>query len=180
MDQLMALTQQFARVTSEYLDRCRASALTTSGASPGWDPPVGDLLDTGWALWGLIRYCRSADTAPGVVALLDRAVSGDPDGNVGFLDHDEVYDGFGDPPRLLASAAVADISAALDRLQLGDLLADMPTSAEVAAVACGFGAGFDAGFDGAVREHLTEHFVALREFYRTAARHTQNVVTWVD
>ncbi len=29
--QLVVLTQQFARVTSEYLDRCRTSALTTSG-----------------------------------------------------------------------------------------------------------------------------------------------------
>jgi hypothetical protein len=43
-----------------------------------------------------------------------------------------VYDGFGDPPRLLA--------------------------------VCGFG----AGFDGDVGEHLTEHFDALPEFYRTA------------
>ncbi|MFG2783653.1 DUF1877 domain-containing protein [Streptomyces prunicolor] len=151
----MALTQQFARVTSEYLDRCRDSALTSSGASPGWDPPDSDLLDTGWALWGLIRCCRSTGADPESIAVLDRAVSGDPDGNVGFLDHDEVYDGFGDPPRLLA---------------------DMPTSAEVAAAVCGFGPGFDIG----VREHLTEHFVALREFYRTAARHTQCVVTWVD
>jgi hypothetical protein len=172
----MALTQQFARVTSEYLDRCRALALTSSGASPGWDPPDGDLLDTGWALWGLPRYCRSTGADPEVIALLDRAVSGDPDGNVGFLDHDEVYDGFGDPPRLLAPAAVADIATALDRVELCDLLADMPVSTEVAAVRCGFG----AGFDGDVREHLTEHFVAVREFYRTAARHTQCVVTWVD
>ncbi|WP_327405600.1 DUF1877 family protein [Streptomyces sp. NBC_01288] len=172
----MALTQQFARVTPDYLDRCRTSALTSPGASPGWDPPDGDLLDTGWALWGLIRYCRSTGADPEVIALLDRAVSGDPDEDAGFLDHDEVYDGFGDPPRLLAPAAVADASAALDRLQLGDLLVDMPASAEVAAAVCGFGPRSDIE----VREHLTEHFVALREFYRTAARHTQCVVTWVD
>ncbi|MFD4557619.1 DUF1877 family protein [Streptomyces sp. NPDC058469] len=130
----------------------------------------------GWAIWGLIHYCRSTNAAPKLIALLDRAVSGDPDGNVGFLDHDEVYDGFCDPPRMLAPAAVADIAAALDRVQLGKLLADMPASTEVAATACGFGAGFDAD----AREHLTEHFAAMREFYRTAARHTQCVVTWVD
>ena len=129
----MALTQQFVRVTSEHLDRCRASALTSSGASPGWDPPDGDLLDTGWALWGLIRHCRSAGADPESIAVLDR-------------------------------------------LQLGDLLADMPTSAEVAATVCGFGPRSDID----VREHLTEHFDAMREFYRTAARHTQCVVTWVD
>ncbi|WP_416963409.1 DUF1877 family protein [Streptomyces sp. Agncl-13] len=172
----MALTQQFARVTNEYLDTCRTSALDSSGGSPGWDPPDGDLLDTGWALWGLIRYCRSTGADPQLTALLDRAVSGDPGGDVGFLDHDEVYDGFGDPPRLLAPTAVADIAAALDRVRLGDLLADLPASTEVAAAVCGFG----AGFDGDVREHLTEHFVAVREFYRAAARHTQCVVTWVD
>jgi hypothetical protein len=61
---------------------------------------------------------------------------------VGFLDHDEVYDGFGDPPRLLGPAAVVDIAAALDRLRLGDLLADLSASPEVAAAVRGFGAGF--------------------------------------
>ena len=172
----MALTQQFARVTPDCLDRCRTSALTSPGASPGWDPPDGDLLDTGWALWGLIHYCRPTGADPEATARLDRAVSGDPDESVGFLDHDEVYDGFGGPPRPLAPAAVADISASLDRPQLGDLLADVPASAEVAAAAC----GFDPRSDIDVREHPTEHFTALREFYRTAARHTQCVVTWVD
>ncbi|MGW0835521.1 hypothetical protein [Streptomyces prunicolor] len=96
-------------------------------------------------------YCRSAGADPGSIAVLDRAVSGDPDGNVGFLDHDEVYDGFGDPPRLLTPAAVADISAALDRLQLGDLLADLPTSTEVAAAVCGFGPEFAAPVTNPIR-----------------------------
>ncbi|MBK3579997.1 hypothetical protein JHN63_40660 [Streptomyces sp. MBT65] len=107
---------------------------------------------------------------------MNSAVSGDPDGNVGFLDHDEVYDGFGDPPRALGTAAVVELAAAQDRLRLGDLLADLPASPEVAAAVCGFG----ARFDGDVREHPTEHFVALREFYGAAARHAQCVVTWVD
>ncbi|MFJ5305097.1 hypothetical protein [Streptomyces sp. NPDC088350] len=115
-----------------------------------------------------------------MIALLDRAVSGDPDGNVGFLDHAEVYDGFGDPPRLLAPAAVADIAAALDRVQLGDLLADMPASPADAAAVCGFGAGLRGAFSGGGRDHPAEHIVAVREFYRTAARHSQCVVTWVD
>ena len=92
----MALTRQFARVTPDYLDRCRTSTLTSSAASPGWDPPDDDLLDTGWASWGLIRYDRSAGADPEGIALLDRA----------------------------------DISAALHRVQLGDLLADMPASTE--------------------------------------------------
>ncbi|XUL86716.1 DUF1877 family protein [Streptomyces galilaeus] len=145
----MPLTQQFARVTSEYLDRCRASAPAWSDASPGWDPQV--------------------------IALLDRAVTGDPDGDAEFLNHEKIYDGFGDPPRLLTATAVTDIAAALDRIRLDGLLSELPTSTEKAAAACGFG----AGFHGDVRGHLTEHFVAMREFYRAAARHAQRVVTWV-
>ncbi len=111
-----------------------------------------------------------------MIALLDRALSGDPDGDVGFLDHDEVHDGFGDPPHLLGPRAVAVIAAALDRVQLDNLLSPLPASTADAAIAC----GFRGGFDGDVREHLAEHFVALWEFYRTAARRTQCVVTWVD
>ncbi|WP_406129177.1 DUF1877 domain-containing protein [Streptomyces sp. NBC_00989] len=176
----MALTQQFARVTNEYLDRCRASALDSSDASPGWDPPDGDLLDTGWALWGLIHLCRSTGADPQVIALLDRAVSGDPDGDVGGMRDSwtttRCTTVSAIRPGLLAPVAIADIAAALDRVRLGDLLADLPASTEVAAAVCEFG----AGFDGAVREHLTEHFVAVREFYRAAARHAQCVVTWVD
>ncbi len=118
----MALTQQFARVTPEYLDRCRATALDSAGASPGWDPPEADRLDTDWALWGLLQHCRSTGADPELIALLDRALSGDPDGDVGFLDHDEVHDGFGDPPRLLGPRAVAVIAAALDRVQLDNPL----------------------------------------------------------
>ncbi|MFD4875516.1 DUF1877 family protein [Streptomyces sp. NPDC058420] len=172
----MTLTQQFARVTPEYLDRCRATALDSAGASPGWDPPEADRLDTDWALRGLLHHCRSTGADPELIALLDRSVSGDPDGNMGFLDHDEVYDGFGDPPRLLGPAAVADTAAALDRVQLDDLLSPLPASTADAAIAC----GFRGGFGGDVREHLAEHVVALREFYRTAARRKQCVVTWVD
>ncbi|MFE2415347.1 DUF1877 family protein [Streptomyces hokutonensis] len=172
----MPLTQQFARVTSEYLDGCRAAALAASDESPGWDPPDACLLDTDWAIWGLIHHCRSTGADPQVIALLDRAVTGDPDRDVEFLNHEKIYDGFGDPPRLLTPTAVTDVAAALDRIRLDDLLSELPTSTEEAATACGFG----AGFEGDVRAHLTEHFVAMREFYRVAAHHAQCVVTWVD
>jgi len=174
--QRMALTQQFARVTPEYLDRCRASALDSPGAAPGWNPPEDDLLDTGWAVWGLVRHCRRAGADAKVIAVLDRAVSGDPGGDVGFLDHDEVYDGFGDPPRLLTPAAVADIAEALDRVELDGVLAVLPASNAEAAAVC----GFSRGFDGEIRSELTEHFVAMREFFRGAARRAQCVVVWVD
>ncbi|WP_432169678.1 hypothetical protein [Streptomyces sp. 1222.5] len=41
----MALTQQFARITPAHLERCRASALDSVEAKPGWDPPAHDTLD---------------------------------------------------------------------------------------------------------------------------------------
>jgi len=171
----MALTHQFARVTPEYLEECRTSARDSVEGAPGWHPPPDDVLDTGWALWGLIRFCRTAGGAPDMAALLDRAVSGDPGGNIAFLDHEDVYDGVGDPPRLLTPAAVADIAVALDHMDLEAVLTDLPASTEEAAVACGFGE-----FNGAVRTHLTEHFTATREFYRGALLRGQCVVVWVD
>ncbi|CAM5670693.1 hypothetical protein [Streptomyces canus] len=172
----MALTQQFARVTPEYLERCRASALDSPGAVPNWNPPAEDLLDAGWAVWGLIRHCRGSGAAPATVALLERAVSGDPDGDVGFLDHDEVYDGFADPPRLLGPTAVADIAHGLDAIDVGALLTDLPASSAEAAAACGFG----PGFVGDVGAHLVEHLAAIRQFYREAAHRGWCVVVWVD
>ncbi|MGI5373831.1 DUF1877 family protein [Streptomyces sp. CA-251387] len=172
----MALTQQFARVTPEYLEHCRSSALDSPGASPGWDPPPGDLLDTDWAVWGLIWYCRSTGADVDLIALLDRAVSGDPGGDIGFLDHDEVYDGFDDPPRLLTPAAVAELARDLDAVDLDIVLADLPTATADAAAAC----GFDGGFRGDVRGYLVGHFTAMREFYGGAARRGQCVVVWTD
>lgn len=172
----MALTQQLARVDPEYLVRCRASALGSPDASPNWDPPAENRLDTGWATWGLLRHCHGSGADPGTVTLLDRATCGDPGGDVGFLDHDEVYDGLADPPRLLAPLAVADIAHGLDAIDLDTLLADLPRSPAAAAAVCGFG----PDFDGDVRAHLVQHFDALREFYRAAARRGQCVVVWID
>jgi hypothetical protein len=70
-----------------------------------------------------------------------------------FLDHDEVYDGFGGPRRLLTSAAVMDIAHAIDAIDR--LLTDLPAARQDAAAAC----GFDGGFNGDVRPHLVAHFV---------------------
>ncbi|MFF5480513.1 DUF1877 domain-containing protein [Streptomyces sp. NPDC012935] len=125
-----ALTQRFARVTPAHLERCRTSALDSPGAAPGCDPPPADLLDTGRAIWGLIHYCRATGTDADLITLLDGTVSGGPGGDVGFLDHDEVYDGIERPPRLLAPAevavAVAVVTPALYAVDLDDLLADLP------------------------------------------------------
>ncbi|MFF8353078.1 DUF1877 family protein [Streptomyces chartreusis] len=172
----MALTQQFARVTPEYLEQCRATAADSPGAAPDWDPPPEDRLDTDWAIWGLLRYCRTTAPDADLITLLDRAISGDPGGDVAFLDHVEVYDGFDGPPRLLTAAAVADIARALASVDLQGVLTDLPPTTEEAAAACGFG----HGFNGDVRAYLVHHFTAMREFYDGAARHGNCVIVWTD
>ncbi|MEV8434358.1 DUF1877 domain-containing protein [Streptomyces chartreusis] len=138
----MALTQQFARIAPEYLERCRVSAAESPGAAPDWNPPPEDRLDTDWAIWGLIRYCRTTAADADLITLLDRATSGDPDGDVDFLDHVEVHDGFDGPPQLLTAAAVADIARALASVDVQGVLADLPLTTGEAAAACGFGRGF--------------------------------------
>ncbi|CAM5244857.1 DUF1877 family protein [Streptomyces aurantiogriseus] len=172
----MGLTQQFARVSPAYLSRCRESALDCPGGAPGWDPPAEDLLDTDWAVWGLIRYCRATGADAGMIAALERAIDGDPHEDVGFLDHDEVYDGFDGPPRLLTPDAVTEIAGALDAVDLDAVLAGLPASTPDAAAACGFA----RGFTGSVRAYLTDHFAALREFYGEAAHRGLCVVVWID
>ena len=171
----MALTQQLARVSPAYLERCRESALDTPGAAPGRDPPDTDLLDTDWGVWGLLWYGRRTGADAGPIALIERAVDGDPGGNVGFLDHDEVYDGFGDPPQLLTARAVREVARGLDGIDLDTFLTGLPAPPAEAAEVCGF-----RGFDGDVREYLVRHFHALREFYREAGRRGLCVVVWID
>ncbi|KOG16606.1 hypothetical protein ADK35_24165 [Streptomyces viridochromogenes] len=61
---LTALAQQLARVAPAHLERCRASALDSPDAAPG----------------------RSTGADAGLIALLDRAISGGPGGDTGFLD----------------------------------------------------------------------------------------------
>jgi hypothetical protein len=99
----------------------RPAALDSPGAAPDRDPPGSDTLDTHWALWGMLRFCRDLGIDAAAARVLDRVTGGDPDRDVGFLDHPDVdvHDGFGDPPRLLCVAAVSDISRALDELDVG-------------------------------------------------------------
>ncbi|MFI6357144.1 DUF1877 family protein [Streptomyces sp. NPDC050743] len=171
----MALTQQFARVTPHYLEHCRATALASPDAAPGWAPPPTDTLDTDWALWGLLRFCRGPGADAAAAYVLERVTGGAPAEDMDFLDHPDVHDGFGGPPRLLSVAAVSDISRALDETDLDALLARLPTAPPAAAVACGF-----PGFSGDLRAYLAGHFTAIRAFFREAARRGMCVVVWVD
>ncbi|MEV8098031.1 DUF1877 family protein [Kitasatospora sp. NPDC085879] len=171
----MALTQQLARVSPEYLDRCRRAAADSADGDPRWDPPAADLLDLEWAAWGLERYLRRTGAAPGLADTLDRATSGDGSADIAFLDHVTVYDGFGDPPALLAPDAVAGIVRALDAVDTAEMLARLPRDPSEAARICGFD-----GFRGDLAAHLLQYFDALRDFCRGAAARRLAIVVWVD
>lgn len=178
----MAITQQLARVTPAYLDECRATAARTPNGSPGWSPPDADTLDTGWAVWGLVKAWPVLGGDPQHGDALRRSIDGDPDGtgpDVEFLDHYDVYDGFGRPPALLTPAAVAETAAALDALDAFALAGVLDRLAgqdpREAAVLCGFGEYSDD-----LVRYLRAHFDALRAFYRGAAHRRLAVVVWID
>ena len=170
----MALTQQLARVSPQYMAQCRAAEEVSHDGNPGWDPPAEDTVDLDWAIWGLIRFCQRMRVEGPCVQVLERSISGDPGDDVEFLYHPEVYDGFDSPPALLAPAA-AEVARGLAALDIGEVLACLPANHVEAAEACGF-----RGFDGHPREYLVEHFGLLQSFYLIAGRRGLAVVTWID
>ncbi|WP_354638101.1 DUF1877 family protein [Kitasatospora camelliae] len=169
----MALTQQLARVSPEYLARCRRNAEDAPDGDPGWDPPAEDALDLNWAIWGLERYLRRVAADPVLVGAVERSCEGTE--VLRFLDHETVYDGFGDPPALLAPEAVAEVSRLLDAVDVDAMLARLPGDTEEAARMCGFD-----GFHGDLTAYLRGQFTALRDFHRGAADRGLAVVTWID
>ncbi|MGK5450467.1 DUF1877 domain-containing protein [Streptomyces radiopugnans] len=171
----MALTQQLARVSEAYLARCRRAAEAGPGGDPGWDPPEGDRVDFGWGIWHLVRFCQETGVEEEHIAVLRRSIDGDLGGDIAFLDHPGVYDGFTSPPALLAPAAVAEIARDLTRMNLGVLLDRLPANHTEAARACGL-----EDFTGHPRAYLAEHFRMLRSFYATASRRGLAVVAWID
>lgn len=178
----MAVTQQLARVNLAYLEECRATAARTPNGSPGWSPPAADTLDTDWAVWGLVRVWPLLGGDPQHADTLRRSIDGEPDGtgpDIAFLDHDDVYDGFGRPAALLTPAAVAETAAALDALgvfALADVLGRLSgQDPREAAAACGF-----PGFSGDLVRYFQAHFDALGDFYRGAAHRRLAVVVWID
>ncbi|MGW1916635.1 hypothetical protein ACWCQS_39505 [Streptomyces sp. NPDC002076] len=78
-------------------------------------------------------------------------------------------------PGSCPTAAVSDISRALDGTDLDGVLARLPTAPPAAAAACGF-----PGFSGDVRAYLAGHFTATRAFFREAARRGMCVVVRID
>ncbi|KWT57941.1 hypothetical protein ADL21_32030 [Streptomyces albus subsp. albus] len=171
----MALTQHLARVSEAYVAQCRRNAAASADGDPEWNPPDEDVLDLDWAVWGLLRYCQEADVAGEWTGVLRRSIKGGNADSVRFLDHPEVYDGFGAPPALLAPPVVAEVARRLDVIDMDSLLRDLPADADSAAAICGFGT-----FHGHLRKYLEDHVAALTHFYRGAARQGMAVVEWVD
>ncbi|MCX4425777.1 DUF1877 domain-containing protein [Streptomyces mirabilis] len=126
-------------------------------------------------MWGLLRYCRGTARCAPLHAALDRALSGDADGDIGFRDHDEVYDGCADPPRPPAPAAVDAITRALLESDIDQVLAGLPDDPAAAASAVGF-----QGFRGDVCVYPVEHFLAPCAFFRGARLRGRCVIVWID
>ncbi|MDQ0955727.1 hypothetical protein QFZ24_009650 [Streptomyces phaeochromogenes] len=124
----MAVTQQLARIPTEYLAACRHSADTSQDRDPQWDPPTCDVLDLDWApilLAGL-----------GEVAGLDevrldaprQATAGDTALDLGFLNtHPHGIAPFGPAPTALSAAQVAYVSALLGQIDMPAQLPAVPT-----------------------------------------------------
>lgn len=167
----MALAQQLARVSPQYLEQCRRTARLSPVGDPRWDPPADDTLDLGWAIWELLRFYRCMQPDARQIPVLQRAIDGDGDSIVSFLDHPEVYDGFDTPPALLTPEAVGQVAGGLASMDIGPLLETLPAYREAG--------GFSA-FTGDPRTYLIDDFTLLRTFYRVAVERQMAVVTWVD
>ncbi|WP_406364514.1 DUF1877 family protein [Streptomyces sp. NBC_00645] len=167
----MALTQQLARVSQQYLDRCCGVAASASDGDPDWDPPDEDTLDLDWAIWQLLAFYRRMQPDAWQIAVVERSIRGDRSDTIAFLDHPGMYDGFDGPPALLAPAAVTEVAHALAGMDIGHLLERLPAYRDLG--------GFSA-FSGDPLAYLAEHFDLLQSFYGIAGRRGMAVVVWVD
>ncbi|WP_405406684.1 DUF1877 family protein [Streptomyces sp. NBC_01104] len=170
----MAVTQQLARVTTEYLNFCRQASQASPDANPEWNPPRADWIDLGWSPESLRRLCQLARVGLAAVAALERSTYGDALVDVSYLDHDDAVGTFGPPPRALAPAAVAEIAATLAAVDWEAAIAALPADGQEAAAVLGI------DITGDPRPYLTRHFEALRTFYQQAAERRLTVVLWWD
>jgi hypothetical protein len=168
----MAVTQQLARVSGEYLDRCRTLAAASPDADPEWNPPADDRIDLDWAPSFLIDACKLAGVDTCTLEALMRALDGAPDIDVSVLHHPEATGSFGPCPTALGPDSVARLAAKLTELDWEKTLAAIPENRR----------GTIAGdrFTGNPPAYLTNHFTTLRDFYVGAAQRGLFVVLWWD
>ncbi|MEV6212541.1 DUF1877 domain-containing protein [Kitasatospora sp. NPDC051914] len=170
----MAVTQQLARVTTEYLNLCRQVAEASPDANPQWDPPRADRLDLDWSPESLRRLFQLARVGPAAVSALERSTDGDALIDVSYLDHDDAVGTFGPPPRAIGPDAASEIATTLAAVDWEDAIAALPADGQEAA------ATLRMSITGDPRLYLTHHFEALRTFYRQAAERRLTVVLWWD
>lgn len=123
----MAVTQQLARIPTEYLAACRHSADTSQDRDPQWDPPTCDVLDLGWAPILLAGLGEVAGLEEVRLDAPRRATARDTALDLGFLDtHPNGIAPFRPAPTAL-SAAQAHVSALLGQIDMPALLPAVPT-----------------------------------------------------
>ncbi|MGW6058100.1 DUF1877 family protein [Streptomyces sp. NPDC055189] len=174
----MAVTQQLARVSADYLAACRQSAEASPDGDHGWDPPAADVLDLDWAPTLLRRVCELTDLDEAHAQALSKATDGDDAIDLAFLDvppHDIAR--FGSTPTALSEPEVARISNLLDQIDFPAILAGLPRREKRAARLIGHWA---PEIIGGPRKYLRHYFEALRVFYRDAAQRRLLVVLWWD
>ncbi|MBY8879146.1 YfbM family protein [Actinacidiphila acidipaludis] len=173
----MAVTQQLARVTEEYLAACRRSASASPDGDPQWDPPSSDCLDLDWAPALLERAGEVAGLDPAQQEALVPATDGDAELDLGFLSAPPHGIGpFGPAPTALTADGVARVGALLAEIDPERLLAAVPQDPRKAATLLGRAA---EGL-GDPRAYLRTHLTLLRRFYAQASRRGLLVVQWWD
>ncbi|MCB5166515.1 YfbM family protein [Streptomyces bambusae] len=174
----MAVTQQLARVSAEYLAACRRSAEESPDGDPGWDRPPADVLDLDWAAAALLRTRERAGPDDLQLNALRDATSGDPNVDVGYLNtHPHAIGPFGPAATAVTPVQVTRISDLLADIDLPSLLATRPADGPdltARTVDRAYGSG------GASEAYLLEHLDALRAFYREASRRRLHIVLWWD
>ncbi|MFJ5120472.1 DUF1877 domain-containing protein [Kitasatospora sp. NPDC088548] len=170
----MAVTQQLARVSVEYLEACRTRAEESSDGDHQWDPPAADSLDLDWAPSMLARVCEIAGVDDSRLAGLRRATDGGAVLDVGFL-ADPHIGPFGPAPAALAPFEVERVSDLVTGIDFQAALAALPSDDHAAGALI----AAEDGFRG-LRTYLTVHFDALREFYAEASKRGLAVVLWWD
>ncbi|MFJ8627872.1 DUF1877 domain-containing protein [Kitasatospora sp. NPDC093550] len=170
----MAVTQQLARVSTEYLAACRQSAEESPDGDHHWDPPSADCLDLDWAPAMLERACELTRLDAVHLEALKRATEGGSDIDLDFLDTNPhaIASFSNSAPTALCPDAVARVSVLLGGIDMRAILQSVLDS--------GMESELGYGFIGDPTEYLLGHFGALREFYAEAARRSLLVVLWWD
>ncbi|MEE1735793.1 DUF1877 domain-containing protein [Streptomyces sp. BE147] len=174
----MAITQQLARVSAEYLASCRTRAAESSDGDHQWDPPAADSLDLDWAPAMLIRVCEIAGIDDSRLAALRQATDGGVVLDVGFLNaHPHAIGLFGPTPTGLEAIEVERVSDLLGDVDFRAALAALPSDDHMARMLIGHGAESLTHGPGT---YLRVHFDALREFYEGASKRGLVIVSWWD